>query len=143
MLPLWLTHTFLALLGFSGIYIFITLLTRGGLHPITLNFWFFLLTAIGFYILSLFMHQSLSVPSKHYGLLAGLIIVAVFGNLFSVYAYASAPNAAYATAIISTATVALALFSYVFLAAPFSALKFIGIILSVVGVILISFGSTK
>ena len=95
----WAMHSALATIFFVGVILFIKGLTNRQLEPEILNLYFFLSTAVGFFLVALFRKTTFSVPSSSYLLFLGLAFVAVAYNLFMVKAIETAPNPAYPVAI--------------------------------------------
>lgn len=137
-MSLWIIHAFIALTGFSGIYIFIKAILQQGISPTTINFYFFTLTGIGFLFLALIEKENLKIQQNSWWLFLGLIVAALVGNYFSLRAFAAAPNPGYSQAIVSGALVVLTLVSYFIFGSDISALKFLGILLTISGIALIS-----
>ncbi|MEZ4755143.1 MAG: EamA family transporter [Bdellovibrionota bacterium] len=137
-MQLWIIHSLLALIGFTGIYILIKSLTRFEISSIILNFWFFTLTAIGFLVLAFNKKEILSVPKASLPFFLLLTLSAVFGNYYSVKAYQIAPNPGYVAAIISSAVIFLTIFSIFAFGSELTWLKGFGILLTTTGVAILA-----
>ena len=134
----WIAHSALATIFFVGVILFIKALTNQQLEAEILNLYFFLSTAAGFALVALFRQSEFSVPSTTYVLFLGLAVTAVAYNLFIVKAIEIAPNPAYPLAILSANVVIIALASFVLFSSEINLVKMIGVVLTTVGVVLVS-----
>lgn len=139
MLAGWVIHSFIAMLGFSGIYILLKTLTQFSIPSSIINFYFFGIASFGFLLISLIQKSSFSVPKNSMPFFVLLSLSAILGNYYSVKAYAIAPNPGYAAAIISSAVVLFTLFSIFAFNSNFDLLKGIGVFLIICGVVILSF----
>lgn len=134
----WVVYSVLANFFFVILILLIKALTTKQLEPEILNLYFFLLTTVGFFLVAVFRRTSLAAPSSSYLLFLGLAIVAVAYNIFLVKAIELAPNPAYPAAIISSNVIIIALASVIIFGSEFNFTKLMGVILTVIGVVIVS-----
>jgi drug/metabolite transporter (DMT)-like permease len=134
----WPNLSLLAMLGFVGVALIIKKLTITELRTEVINFYFFLFTTIVFLglLVSKGTRPVLSLSSiKWFALLA---IVAATANYFSVAAIRAAPNPGYVTSIRGFEAGITALVAVVLFKSEITATRFIGIVLMIGGLILVS-----
>jgi drug/metabolite transporter (DMT)-like permease len=134
----WLILSFFAMLCFVSVALIIKKLTLTEPQSEVINFYFFLFTTIVFLglLLSKGTRAVISVSSiKWFALLA---VVAAAANYFSVAAIRNAPNPGYVTGVRGFESGITALVAVMLFKSEITATKFIGIILTLGGLILLS-----
>lgn len=134
----WLLYSLFAMVGFAAIGLIIKQLTIIEPKAEIINFYFFLFTALAFFVFSIFKGTRLAISTDTYKWLIVLAIVAVAANYFSVTAIRLAPNPGYVTGIRAFETVIIVIAAFFLFNSEISATKFMGIILSTCGLILLS-----
>lgn len=113
-------------------------LTIYGISPISINFYFFLLTTIGFLILMASTKTSFSLPTSSLWMFFLLAGVALSYNYFDIVAVRDAPNPGLVEAITAFRLVAIAILSAIIFGSALTAKNLIGILFVVVGLVLVS-----
>lgn len=134
----WLVLSFFAMLCFASVALIIKKLTLTEPQSEVINFYFFLFTTIVFLGLSLSKGTRLITPPDSIKWFALLAVVAAAANYFSVAAIRSAPNPGYVTGIRGFEASITALVSVMLFKSEMTATKFIGIVLTIGGLILLS-----
>ena len=134
----WIANSLIATCFLTGLVLFTKALTEKGISAGVLNFYFFVLASVGFLALALFRRESFSIDSSAWPLFLGLAVVAIGYNEFFIRALGIAPNAGYVQAVLSINIVLIAVLSIFFFGAEFSLLKSFGVLLTAVGVVILS-----
>lgn len=129
----WLGYSLLAMLGFSGVIVFLKALTDTGLKSEVINFYFFSIVALGFLALMKLKGTSATLSGNSLRLFPGLGVVAVFANYYSLRAYESAPNPAFVGGIQTLSLVFVGVVSIWLFGAELTVGKFLGLLLCVFG----------
>lgn len=134
----WFAYSFISMAGFAAIALIVKQLTRLDINPDVINFYIFLFTTAGFYPFIYFSDLSFSVPPKSLLFFLLFMLVAVITNHCSVIALKTAPNPGYVLAVRSFNSVLVSVVAIFLFKSEISVRKFIGIIFSVVGLILLA-----
>jgi len=134
----WVTQAFIAMISISVMVLIIKGLTRLGLSSEVIAFYYFLFTTPLLFIFALYKKAEFGLPLASLPLFFLFAIIAVAYNYFNVSSVGSAPNVGYAVGIISFNVAVVFVASIFLFDASFTLVKFIGIIFSIIGIVLIS-----
>lgn len=126
------------MLAFSCAYLGMRRMSDLGITATAQLVWICGLGVAGYLALSLGRRESMQIPGTGWIWVIGAGMVCILGNYFQVLALSRSPNPAYALAFISCSTAVVYLVSAIFLGAPWSGVKCLGLLLCVTGVILVS-----
>lgn len=134
----WLAYSFVAMISFVVMILLFKKLTVMEPKTEVINFYFFLFTAVAFFFFAIIKKVQLEFPSKSLPLFILIAIIAVIANYASVSAIRSAPNPGYVRGIQTLEVVIITIAALFLFKSEITPIKFIGILLSVCGVILLS-----
>lgn len=135
----WILYSLVAMLCTTGIYL-IYKFTSNKIHPDLLLFYIFLIDIILLTFLVLKEKFSLRVSFWQFVILFIASIVAVMTNIISVVSIRIAPNPGYFSAISSASIVIVTILSFVIFKSEINIRKFLGIMLTVIGLVILSTG---
>ncbi len=134
----WAIYSIIAAISFAGMILVYKKLLLLGINQNLLNFYIFGLVFLGFASV-VFINKT---PIKlSYLMMALLVLASIFsliGNFSQVKAYATAPNPGYASTLAATQLVLVSILSVLFFRADFSWIKFLGILVVILGSYLVS-----
>ncbi len=134
----WVLYSLLAATSLGIMLLIYKKLLLLGVNQLILNFIIFGLTFLGFFSIIIIN----KTPIKMSPLIITLFIIAaifsLLGNYLQVKAFNSAPNIGYAAALVSISVILATLLSVLFFKSEFDWIKFLGILLAVIGAYLVS-----
>jgi hypothetical protein len=136
---MWFFSAVLALLAFAGMQLSFKRLAAGGLSTPTLLLLVFAISTVFLAIHAAASRTSLAVDSRLYKFVLLAAVLSYVGNLFMVRAIAEAPNPGYAMGVIGAQAVVVTIGAIVLFGSEFSAVKGVGIALTVIGAALLGF----
>ena len=134
----WMNYSFIVLVVFTIYLLLVKKLSLMGYSTVIINLYVFGVTFVGFLFLAIYRKESLVVPSGILLILLLMGVLAVIGNYFNVKGLHAAPNPGYHLAIAFSRVAIIAIAAIFLFKSEFDILKFIGVIVTVTGIILVS-----
>ncbi len=134
----WFTYGILSAVFFAAMLLIVKRILQLGVTPIPLYFSICILLSIGFGGWMRYSGHTLRLDPTIIGLLVAAAIFSLFANYFQITAIDIAPNPGYATALTATQIIFITVASALLLGTAIGPAQFIGVVLVVAGVALIS-----
>ena len=134
----WITYSVMAAVSFSFMVLIYKKLLLLGINQNILNLFIFGIVFIGFGSIVVYSKTQIKLTSLMILLLVLASVFSLFGNYFQVKAYNEAPNPGYASTIVATQLILIAILSVFLYNSEFTWTKFLGIIIVVFGSYLVS-----
>ena len=137
MASIWIIYSFLSMICIATLTLIQTKLTKIETSSILINLYLFAFTLIGFFVLAL-REGKFAVSKVAVIWLIASAVVAVGANYFMVEAIRLSPNPGYPWAIASFNLVIVTIASIFLFSSDFTVNKFIGILIVLLGVVVLS-----
>ena len=134
----WIIYALLTMVGFAVTVLTFKKLSASGFSSGTINFYFFLLVALGIVIYNFATGSSFKADYKFFLILLIAVVAGVFANIYNVKAIHASPNPGYASAIVAVNAILVAIIAVFLFHSKLTLIKMLGVVLAVIGVILIS-----
>lgn len=134
----WVACSFISMISFSVMMLLFKKLTETNMLPEVINFYFFLFSTIAIFLFNLVRSTKLELPSNSTYIFVLTALIAVAANFFSISAIKLAPNPGYSKAIQSFDVAIITIASVFVFGSQITIAKAAGIVLSMLGLILLS-----
>jgi len=134
----WFVQGVLAALSFSGMVLVYKKLFLLGIKPLALNLFMFGFVFVGFMIWNIAEKTPLNITTKMTSFLVLASLFSLAGNYFYTSSVANAPNPGFAATLKAGEIVLITLLSFFIFKSSLNAVSFLGVIMVLFGVFLIS-----
>lgn len=134
----WVIYGFGSAVCFTGMTLVFKKLFIMGINPLVLNMFVFGISFLGFILWNVINKTKINIGLNIILFLILASLFAILGNYLDVSAVKNAPNPGYAGALKASQIVLIALIAPILFNSSFSLLKFVGIILVLIGAAIIS-----
>ena len=134
----WIAYSIIAAVSFSFMILIYKKLLLLGINQNLLNLFIFGIVFVGFGLVVLYSKTQIKLTLLMILLLILASVFSLAGNYFQVKAYNEAPNPGYASTIVATQLILIAILSVFFYNSEFTWTKFFGIIVVVLGSYLVA-----